>query len=53
MSSYSAVLSSSLRLAQETQAEYGTGLEWMLVASVVVPVVLLVLIFWYGYRNTV
>jgi len=32
---------------------YGTGLEWMTIASVVAPVVLLVLIAWYGSRNSV
>lgn len=32
---------------------YGTGLEWMPVASVVVPLVLLVIVIWLGSRNTV
>jgi hypothetical protein len=32
---------------------YGTGIEWMVVASVVAPVALLLLIAWYGSRNDV
>jgi hypothetical protein len=32
---------------------YGTGLEWMPVASVVVPLVLLVVLLWLGSRNDV
>ncbi len=32
---------------------YGTGLEWMPVASVVAGIVLLVLIWWLGSRHTV
>ncbi|HLT47028.1 MAG TPA: hypothetical protein VK002_07355 [Rubricoccaceae bacterium] len=32
---------------------YGTGLEWMPVASVLIPFVLLILLLWYGSRNTV
>jgi hypothetical protein len=32
---------------------YGTGLEWMVVASVLVPFVLLLLLLWLGSRNTV
>ncbi len=32
---------------------YGTGLEWMPVASVVVPLVLLMVVIWLGSRNTV
>jgi hypothetical protein len=32
---------------------YGTGIEWMVIASVVAPVILLLLIAWYGSRNDV
>jgi hypothetical protein len=32
---------------------YGTGLEWMPVASVVGAVLLLVLIWWFGSHHTV
>ncbi len=31
----------------------GTGLEWMPLASVVIPAILLLLIIWLGSRNTV
>jgi hypothetical protein len=31
----------------------GTGLEWMTVASVVVPAVLIVVLVWLGTRKTV
>lgn len=40
-------------LAQAPTLSPGTGLEWMVVASLVVPAVLLVLILWLGSRNTV
>ncbi len=36
-----------------TPEGYGTGLEWMVMASIAVPVVVLVLIAWYGSRNDV
>lgn len=36
-----------------TPEGYGVGLEWMPVASLVVPVVLLVIIWWLGSRHTV
>ena len=42
----------ALRLGP-TPEGYGTGLEWMPVAAVVVPVVVLLLIVWLGSRNTV
>jgi uncharacterized membrane protein YqiK len=42
----------SFVLAQAT-ASTGTGLEWMVIASVVVPAVVLVLLIWLGSRNTV
>ena len=32
---------------------HGTGLEWMPIASVLVPAVLLVVVIWLGSRNTV
>lgn len=32
---------------------YGTGLEWMPFASVLVPLVLLIVLIWLGSRNTV
>jgi hypothetical protein len=32
---------------------YGTGLEWMPVAAFLVPFVLLLLLLWFGSRNTV
>jgi hypothetical protein len=43
----------SLALAQLQQVDHGTGTEWLIIASVLVPIFLLVLIFWYGHRNTV
>lgn len=35
------------------QASAGTGLEWMVIAAILVPAVLLLLIIWLGSRNTV
>ena len=32
---------------------YGTGREWMPLAAIIVPAVLLVAIIWLGSRNTV
>jgi hypothetical protein len=32
---------------------FGTGVEWMVIASVVAPVIVLLLIAWYGSRNDV
>ena len=32
---------------------YGTGLELMPILSVVIPIVLLMAIIWFGSRNTV
>ena len=32
---------------------YGVGLEWMPIASVLIPVVLLVAIWYFGSRNAV
>ena len=40
-------------LLAPTPEGYGTGLEWMPVASVLGGLVLLVLIWWYGSRHTV
>lgn len=40
-------------LLAPTPEGYGTGLEWMPVASVVASIVLLVLIWWLGSRHTV
>jgi hypothetical protein len=40
-------------LAQAGPVHAGTGIEWMILASLVVPVLLLILIFWYGHKNTV
>lgn len=31
----------------------GTGLEWMTIASVVVPIVLLLVFFWYSNKRAV
>lgn len=45
-------LSPALLLAP-TPEGFGTGLEWMPVASVAASVVLLVLIWWLGSRHTV
>jgi hypothetical protein len=36
-----------------TPEGYGTGLEWMPVAAVLVPFVLLLVLLWIGSRNTV
>jgi hypothetical protein len=33
--------------------DYGTGREWLPLASVIVPAALLVAIIWLGSRNTV
>lgn len=40
-------------LLAPTPEGFGTGLEWMPVASVLGAVLLLVLIWWYGSRHTV
>ncbi|MEM1041203.1 MAG: hypothetical protein AAGI91_01100 [Bacteroidota bacterium] len=40
-------------LAQATDVPVGIGLEWMPVASIIVPIVLLLAIVWYGSRSTV
>jgi hypothetical protein len=32
---------------------YGVGLEWLVVASLLLPVLLLVLLIYFGSRNTV
>ena len=32
---------------------YGTGLEWMPVAAVLLAIVTLILVLWYGSRNAV
>lgn len=34
-------------------AGHGVGLEWMPLASIVLPIVFLVLLLWLGSRNTV
>ena len=39
--------------AAGTAASTGVGLEWMPIAAVVIPAVLLVAIWWYGSRNAV
>jgi hypothetical protein len=36
-----------------TPEGFGTGLEWMPIASVIVPLVLLAVIWFLGSRNTV
>ncbi|HEX9951618.1 MAG TPA: hypothetical protein VGB53_07605 [Rubricoccaceae bacterium] len=36
-----------------TPEGFGVGLEWMPVASVLVPAALLLAILWYGSRNAV
>jgi hypothetical protein len=40
-------------LLAPTPEGYGVGIEWMPVASILVPAVLLVAIWWYGSRNAV
>ena len=40
-------------LLAPTPEGYGVGLEWMPLASVIVPIVLLMAIIWLGSRNTV
>lgn len=42
-----------LLYAQAAEALSGTGLEWMPVASILVPAVLLIVLVWLGSRNTV
>lgn len=39
--------------AMAAPAAAGTGLEWMPIASFVVPAVLLVVLIWLGQRHTV
>jgi hypothetical protein len=47
-------LSSMLALRLGPMPEgYGTGLEWMPLASVVAALVVLIVIAWFGSRNTV
>ena len=36
-----------------TPEGFGTGLEWMPIASVIVPLLLLAVIWFFGSRNTV
>ena len=36
-----------------TPEGYGVGLEWLVYASFVVPIVLLAALWWYGSRHTV
>jgi hypothetical protein len=43
----------SALLAQLPPLSPGTGTEWMIVLSIVAPILLLVVILWYGSRNTV
>ena len=38
-------------LLAPTPEGFGVGLEWMPVASILVPAVLLAAILWYGSRN--
>ena len=40
-------------LAQVAEVPHGVGLEWMPIASIVVPVLLLLAIILLGSRNTV
>ncbi len=42
----------ALLLAQSADSA-GVGLEWMPIAAVIIPAVLLVAILWYGSRNAV
>jgi hypothetical protein len=39
--------------AQVADVPYGVGLEWLVIASLVVPALLLVVIIYLGSRNTV
>ena len=43
----------TLLYAQAADVPHGVGLEWMPIASLIVPAVLLVLIIYLGSRNTV
>ena len=40
-------------LLAPTPAGYGVGLEWMPVASILIPFVLLIVIWYLGSRNAV
>ena len=40
-------------LLAPTPEGFGVGLEWMPVASILTPAVVLIAIWWYGSRNAV
>lgn len=42
-----------LLISQLTDVPHGVGLEWMPIASIVIPALLLVAIIYLGSRNTV
>lgn len=44
---------SLLVLLQAAEVPHGTGLEWMPIASIAIPVILLLAIILLGSRNTV
>ncbi len=46
-------LLSALQPAAPAMESSATGLEWMVIASVVVPAVLIVALIWLGSRRTV
>ena len=42
-----------LALLAPTPEGYGVGLEWMPIASFIIPLVFLVVVWWLGSRNAV
>ena len=42
-----------LLAAQITEVPHGVGLEWLVIASFLVPALLLVVVIYLGSRNTV
>jgi hypothetical protein len=43
----------SLFLAQASSYSPGTGIEFMIALSILLPIIVLIVIFWLGSRNTV
>lgn len=39
--------------SQMTEVHYGVGLEWLVIASLLVPVLFLIVVIYLGSRNTV
>jgi hypothetical protein len=51
--SHLTVKTMTLLYAQAADVPHGVGLEWMPIASLIVPALLLVIVIYFGSRNTV